>query len=67
MICHTCTHRATKQTSEPSSFLLYGCRFKRLTFGLEMDWNAGKWLGSAEDKKKGKISDMPKNCEDFSK
>ena len=67
MICHTCTHKATKQTPEPSSFLLFGCKLKRLTFGLEQDWKAGKFLGTAEQKKKGKISDMPNECEEYKK
>lgn len=42
MICHTCTHRATKTTTGKGHFLLWGCREKRITFGNTSDWNKGK-------------------------
>jgi hypothetical protein len=65
--CRTCRHRATKTTPAPGQFLLYGCRKKRITFGMQSDWDAGKWLGSAEDKKKWKIKDMPEECDMYQK
>lgn len=67
MICHTCKHRATKQSSPPARFLIYGCRELKLTFGLEADFKAGKFLGSSEQAKSGKISPMPKKCEAYKK
>ena len=65
MICKQCQHRATKQTQGAGHFLLYGCRLKKLTFGTESDWKAGKWQG--EGKAKEGISDMPTKCGSYEK
>ena len=43
--------------------MLYGCRLKKLTFGTESDWKAGKWQGGAKEG----ISDMPVKCAEYLK
>lgn len=63
--CHSCSHRAVKQSAPPARFLIFGCRELRLTFGLEQDFMAGKFLGTPEQKKSGKIADMPRTCKHF--
>jgi hypothetical protein len=65
MICRTCVNFATKTTEGAGHFLLYGCRKRKVTFGTEADWKAGKWLGTDTDKVKLKIADMPKTCKDY--
>ena len=37
----------------------------KLRFGLEKDFVAGKFLGTAQEKREGKISDMPAKCEKY--
>lgn len=37
MICKGCISFSTKTTNPPAQFLLYGCRLKKITFGIESD------------------------------
>ena len=37
MICFKCVHFGTRTTPSPAQFLLYGCKLKKITFGVESD------------------------------
>lgn len=65
VLCKSCKHRATYTTPAPTQFLIYGCRERKLKFGTETDWKAGKWAGSKDDKEKFKITDQPVKCDKF--
>ena len=41
LICNGCKHFVTKTTSDHPGvkFLLYGCKIKKITFGVEHDLN----------------------------
>ena len=37
IICKGCEYFGTKTTPVPAQFLLFGCKLKKKTFGLEID------------------------------
>ena len=65
MICRSCIKWSAYTTQSPSNFLIFGCATMKLRFGLEKDFIAGKFLGTAQEKRDGKISDMPTRCEKY--
>jgi hypothetical protein len=60
--CKTCQFFTTKTTPGKASWLLFECKERKLLFGLERDFLAGKWHGSAADQLKYNISDVPIKC-----
>lgn len=48
--CHTCIHRALRSVG---NFALWGCLKRKIRFGNDTDWYAGK--------------NQPIKCEDFEK
>ena len=62
MICHSCSNWRVIITLPPAQFTIFGCPVNKFRFGQEKDFVVGKFLGNAQEKREGKISDMPKKC-----